>query len=230
MKFMQKNYLAIAVAGATVLGNASLQAADFSASTTLQSSLEVTVLQELEIGTVFATATGTALTDGVGAFKIDPALGTADSVSTADVKLTSLGGVTPAQGSVAVVGPFVLTVEHDTSTVLEAEFDDGTGAALANIETTGVALVHESANPAVPNLYMVHFTVSDVSGGVVDGGDQGGTAAANDGVFDVVMDFGETEYVFNIGATITTEPYVGTPAKEYQDGIYSGTFEVTAAY
>ena len=93
-----------------------------------------------------------------------------------------------------------------------------------------MALVHESANPAVPNLYMVHFTVSDVSGGVVDGGDQGGTAAANDGVFDVVMDFGETEYVFNIGATITTEPYVGTDAQEYQDGIYSGTFEVTAAY
>ena len=53
---------------------------------------------------------------------------------------------------------------------------------------------------------------------------------ANTGAFAVAQAFGETTFVFNIGATITTEPNDSGTAIEYQEGDYTGTFEVTAAY
>ncbi|MDB3936378.1 hypothetical protein N9383_06640, partial [Granulosicoccus sp.] len=72
MIFNKKKRVTMAVAGAVSLGTSSVYAADFNASTTLQNTLEITVVQDFDIGTVFATETGTALTDGVGAFVIDP--------------------------------------------------------------------------------------------------------------------------------------------------------------
>ena len=64
-----------------------------------------------------------------------------------------------------------------------------------------------------------------------------GSYTINVGDFTVTQDFGETTYVFNIGATLTTQPgaaltTAGTSADAipYQEGLYSGTFEVTASY
>jgi hypothetical protein len=59
--------------------------------------------------------------------------------------------------------------------------------------------------------------------------DQGVICVVNDGGFPITQDFGETTYVFNIGATLTTEP-PSTVARSYHQGVYAGTFEVTAAY
>lgn len=219
---MRKRYLAMAVASVVVAGGSTAQAVDFGVSTTLQNTLAVTVVQDLDVGTVFATATGAAATDGVGALQISPAGAVAD-ISTSAVSLTSLTAPTAAQGSVAMTADFTLTLPA-TNTVAEADFDDGTGASLGNIATVGAELVHESANPAVPSLWLMHYTVAAVSGGTVTA-----EATTYDGSFAITQDFGETAFVFNIGATLTTEPGSGS-AETYQEGLYSGTFEVTAAY
>ena len=243
MMFTKKKRLTMAVAGAVSLGTSGVYAADFNASTTLQNTVEVTVVQDFDIGTVFATTTGFASTgaafeDGVGAFVIDPVDGNTDTAPasvSATVALTSISTPTPAQGSVAAVGPFTLELP-DTSTILAADFiADGTPS-LANILTEAggaVELEHESLNPSVPSLYMMHFTM--VAADAADGTVTASTVAVNNGLYSVEPAFGVTDFIFNIGATITTEPYIdpATPKAtplQYQEGLYSGTFEVTATY
>ena len=61
MMLMDRKRLAIAVAGVLSLGTSSVQAVDFGASTTMQSSLAVTVVNDFDISTVFATETAAKL-------------------------------------------------------------------------------------------------------------------------------------------------------------------------
>ncbi len=219
----RKTRLAVAVAGVVGLSSIAAQAADFNASTTLQNTLTVVSLQDFDLGTVFASSAGTALTDGVGAIQIEPD-GTTTDVSASAISLISLGTPVPAQGSVDMAAPFTLTLPA-TNTVAAADFAADAGASLTNITTVGAALEHESANPDVPDLYLIHFTVADVSGGT-----RADETAAFDGDFVVTPEFGETTYVFNIGATLTTAPAAAVGSETYQEGIYAGTFEVTASY
>ena len=60
MMFREKKRLAIAVAGVVSLGTSSAQAVDFGATTTMQNTLEVTVVNDFDLGTVFATETAEA--------------------------------------------------------------------------------------------------------------------------------------------------------------------------
>jgi hypothetical protein len=225
MNIKQKKHLALAVSMAATIGlgaATSAQAVDFTASATVENTLVVTNLADFDLGTVFATTTGTALTDGVGALVIAPGGTTTDPTDSATVQLINLGTPVPAQGSVAMAADFKLTLP-DTSTIDAADFAADAGSSLVNITNgTGnaVELVHSSANPSVPSLWLMHFAVGDVSGGTV------GTETA--GVWPVTQAFGSTSYVFNIGATVTTEPTAS--AMSYQAGVYSGTFTVTASY
>ena len=57
MMLMERKRLAMAVAGVLSLGTSSVQAVDFGASTTMQSTLAVTVVNDFDISTVFATET-----------------------------------------------------------------------------------------------------------------------------------------------------------------------------
>lgn len=225
MMNMRKKRLAIAVAGVVGLGASAAQAVDFTANATLQNTLQVVSVLDFDVGSVFATVTGAALTDGVGALVISPDGSVTDPTDSATVNLISLSTPVPAQGSVSITSDFDLTLP-DTTLAVAADFAADAGASLVTI-TDGTAnaaeLVHESANPVVPSLYLVHFTVGDVSGGTST------EAAPNGGAFSVVQGFGETEYVFNIGATLVTEPS-STGAQSYQEGVYSGTFAVTASY
>lgn len=232
MMNIRKQRLAVAVAGAFSLMASATQAADFTASTTLQNTLTVVSLQDFDIGTVFASTTGGANTDGVGAIEIGTD-GTvaASATGSTGVSLISLGAPTPAQGSVDMAADFDLQLP-DTSDIDAADFAANAGGTLDDLliapvdaSTEYTELVHESADPDVPSLYLVHFTIADVSGGV----STETNAASNDGLYGIEQDFGETTYVFSIGATLTTEPGDGT-AKNYEEGIYSGTFEITASY
>ncbi len=224
---MQNKRLAIAISAAGVisLGASTAQAVDFGASATLENTLAVTVVNDLDIGTVFATETGAALTNGVGALIIAPdGSVTPHPTDSATVELVSLGTPVGAQGSVDMSADFNL-VMPDTTAAVAADFAANAGTSLATItggSANATELVHVSANPSVPSLYLMHFTVSDVSGGVSAEG------TPNQGDFSITQDFGETTYVFNVGATVTTEPTAA--AATYQAGVYSGTFAVTAAY
>ncbi len=224
MMNLQTKHLAIAVAGAVSVATFTAQAEDFTASATLQNTLTVTNILDFEIGTVFASVTGAALANGVGALVISPAGVVTDPADSATVGLVSLTTPVAAQGSVAMTADFNLELPN-TSSIDAADFAANASTSLVAItDGSGNAteLVHESANPAVPSLFLMHFTVADVSGGVAT------ENATHDGDFRVVQDFGETSYVFNIGATLTTEPTASE--QTYQEGVYSGTFAVTASY
>lgn len=224
MMNLRKKRLAIAVAGALSLGASTAQATDFSATATLQNTLTVTNIQDFDVSTVFASVTGATLISGVGALVISPDGTVTDPTDAAGVSLISLGTPVPAQGSVAMTSDFTLTLP-DTVLTLPADFAIDAGASLITItDGTGnaVELIHSSANPTVPSLYLTHFTIGDVSGGVST------ENATNDGDFSIVQGFGEATYVFNIGATLVTEP--STTEQAYQEGVYTGTFAVTAEY
>jgi hypothetical protein len=224
MMNLRKKRLAIAVAGVVSLGAPTAQATDFGASATLQNTLTVTSVLDFDVGSVFATVTGAALTNGVGAIVISPEGTVTDPTDSVTINLISLSTPVPAQGSIGITSDFTLTLP-DTTAADPDDFAANAGTTLATI-TGGTAnateLVHSSANPSVPSLFLMHFTIGDVSGGASTENN------TYDGDFSVVQSFGETTYVFNIGATLTTEP---TASQEtYQEGLYSGTFAVTASY
>lgn len=229
MMYTQKKHLAFAVAGAVSLAATIAHAEDFTASATLQNTLAVTNIQDFDLGSVFATVTGTLANEGVGALNISALGVVTDPTDSTTINLTSLGAPTAAQGSVDMAAEFTLTLPA-TDAIDAADFAaDASGTLAADMAANGIELVHETGNPSVPSLWLMHFTLADVSGGAV-----GTEATPFDGVFTVTPDFGDTTYVFNIGATVTTEPGAldGTAAypATYQEGVYSGTFAVTAAY
>ncbi len=219
MMNIREKRLAIAVAGAVSLVASTAQAEDFTASATLQNTLTVVNLQNLDVGTVFATETGANYVNGVGALTISPS-GAVTYPTDGVPSLTSLTTPVAAQGSVAMTADFFLTLP-DTSGIVVGDFVTNAGDVITGPATE---LVHESLNPAVPSLYLMHFTVDAVSGGMITEG------TPNLGDFSIDQDFGETEFVFNIGGTLTTEPNDSGTAVAYQEGVYSGTFAVTAAY
>ena len=218
-----KRHRVLAVVGGVSMLASIAQAENFNASATLQRTLSISNTQNFEIGTVFATATGATAADGVGGFVVNPAGFVSTPATVGSATLTSLTSPTPAQGAVATVANFTLSLK-DTSSILVSEFD---GSNSGNIGTTlplaGVELVHSTNNAGAPSLWLMHFTIGDVSGGASS------EAVANSGTFAVVKDFNSGDYIFNIGATVTTEPGTGTAA-DYLEGIYSGVFEVTASY
>jgi hypothetical protein len=230
MNMKQKKHLAVAVSVATTIGLAAttVQAVDFAVTATVENTLAVTVVNDFDLGTLFATTAG-GVSDGVGALTITPA-GVTSSAATqsATIKLISLGTPVPAQGSVAMADSFTLTFP-DTSTIVEADFDDSNSGALATAQSAvGTELIIAGSDPSVASLWMSHFVVGDVSGGTVGTEtDAAGSTLVNGGTFPIAQSFGATDYIFNIGATVATEADTGLA---YQPGLYSGTFTVTASY
>ena len=203
-------------------GSFTAHATNFSANAVLENTLSITNVRSFNVGRVYASVTGTTQADGVGALVVAPDGGVTDPADSSTVTLTSLSAPVPAQGSVGMAANFELQFPN-TSTIEALNFNDGAAGLGPILTTNGIKLVHESANPNVPSLYLMHFTVGDVSGGTV-----GRQTIANDGRFPVVASFGESTYVFNVGATLTTEP--SDFEQPYQRGVYSGTFTVTGSY
>ena len=218
---MRKTYLAVAVAATTIMGASALHAETFDATGAVQTTLAVTAVTTLDLGTLSATVTGASLADGVGALVIAPDGAITDPTDSASVNLVNLGTPTPGQGSVDMINDFTLKFPV-TTTIAATDFAANAGSGIGNIVTAGVELAHESGDTTVPSLYLMHFTTSAESGGTIAGDTN------NDGEFDVTQAFGETTFVFNIGATVTTKPTAA--AADYQEGNYVGTFEVTAEY
>ncbi len=222
MKIFRNNKLAMTVVGAVSLVATSADAVDFNATALVENTVTVTSVNDFDLGTLFATVTGTANTDGVGALVIAPDGSITDPTDSGSVNLISLSAATAAQGSVDMAADFSLTLP-DTTGIDAADFvADAGGNIIANVAANAIELIHESANPTVPSLFLMHFTVGDVSGGT------NAENATNDGDFTITQGFGESTYVFNIGATVTTEPT--TSVESYQTGTYSGTITVTASY
>ena len=169
MKNIRKNYVTLAVAGVLGLGASVALAVDFPANATVENVLEVRIDTEFELGTLFAVNTGLVDgTTGVGALKIAAADGAVSQVFTpADdtPPLTSIINPVPGQGSVSIVSDFTLQFP-DTSDITEAGMEDATNTAALYAGTgNAVPLILTTGTGTEPALWLMHFTVSDVSGG-----------------------------------------------------------------
>jgi hypothetical protein len=222
MKQISNHLLVTAIGGALALGVTAAHATDFDVTATVENTVTVTKVNDMDLGRVFATQAGVLNTEGVGAFKLAPAGTVAPVAGSATVKLLALGGAVPARASVAASDPFTVTLPDPVAD--EADFVADAGASLAALKADAIELKHSSLNPSVASLYLVDFTL---------GAPTGGTATV-DGVdpwkYDIVPSFGQTEVSFSIGATVITEPAAGAGNNAYQAGTYTGTFEVTATY
>ena len=221
------NYLTVAVASVIGLGSTIAQAEDFDATAELQNTLAITVVNDLDLGTLFATTTGAALSEGVGALVISAADGLATAPTTnGEVTLTSLSGSAAASGTIDVLQDLTLILP-DTNTITEAQFD-GTGLASDTMSVGGaIELTNDAAAAGNPSLWLMHFTVASATTGTTTTTETGDPANGGRYSVDVTA---AGEYSFTVGATVTTAPYDGTAQQSYEAGTYGGTFSVIAEY
>jgi hypothetical protein len=234
----------LGLAGVLAVGCSTAMAVDFDVTAEVQNALEVTVVDQMNLGTIFATS---ASTGAVGILRLSPAGGvTAVTDGTAGPAILSLGGQTPARASVAVgtdtqftvnLPPSILTTNLASTDVAETTFVNGGLEGLAG--AVELRLGGEAGNPSVARLYLGNFSVGDVTSGSITGDTSGAAtnctdatrlgAAAGDTVQCLITPtFDATAVEFAIGADIITDTTSGRGT--YQEGTYTGTFEVTATY
>ena len=211
------------LAGALVFASAGVTAATFDASADVQNALEVTQVQPMSFGTLFATTANDNAAGQYSYLTLQPQGGFDDGneQQATGIPLLSLGGAQPARGSVAVgsTAAFQLTLPDAITT------DLGDGVNPVTIAGTVIQLRIGGAggDPAVARFFLADFTAGDATGGTI------GAPTAN--VYPVTPSFGSTAVEFGIGAVITTDlNLTGTSRDTYEAGTYSGTFEVTASY
>lgn len=208
----------VALLGLAMSGTAA--ATEFTASATVQNTLTVTNVADMNLGTLFATSAST------GAYKAIT-LGTDGSMGSpaghADITLLTLGGASAAQASVAVgnTTPFTVTLP-DADATLDAGGVEATNSPDAAAETIYVRL----GDPAVARFQLVNFRAGAPTGGTAAAGCASGNTCV------LTPSFGSTEVTFSVGATVVTDVNTESTAGRvtYEAGTYTGTFEVTASY
>ena len=212
------------LAGALVFGaSAGAMAATFDVSADVQNALEVTQVQPMSFGTLFATAASDGSANGYSYLTLQPGGGFDDAGQnqSSNIPLISLGGAQPARGSVAVgsTAEFQLTLPDTASSGLGAS----SAVTLTGDDVIQLRIGGASGDPAVARFYLTDFTAGSATGGTI------GTPTGN--VYPVTPSFGSTAVEFGIGAVILTDlNLTGTSRDTYEAGTYSGTFEVTASY
>ncbi|MCH8499861.1 MAG: hypothetical protein LAT63_15395 [Marinobacter sp.] len=238
------------LAGALVFGASGVMAADFDVTAQVSNALEVTVVNDMDLGNVFAVKTAPNI--HVAITRLTPAgayVPVTEPSATIPV-LLGLGGATAARGSVAVPNdsPFTvllppaisgdnLTDTGATGPELPALLAAGLQASIDAGEAIELRIGGAAGNPSVARLYLVNFSLGSVVGGTVTA-DTAGAATnctsstrltAGDPVECVLTpSFDATAVEFGIGADLVTD---STAARtQYQSGTYSGSFTVTATY
>lgn len=207
---------------ALVFGAASLQAEEFSASATIQNTVAVEKVQDMDFGVLYASGANNKAVAGLklapegGITSVTPILVDAAGATTDAPKFLSLGDGQAARGLINSGLNVTISVPEGKS----AELADGS----AWDATKGVPL-SVNADGTEPRFFLVDFEVGDVVGGTAATG-------TNPGDFDITADFGVESIEFGIGATIFTDGGAGngTIKEKYQAALYTGTFEVEASY
>jgi hypothetical protein len=207
----------LGLVGVLGLGAGGASAVDFNASADVQNALAVTVVQDMNFGTLFAAK---ANSSAISSIQLEPngdiaettGLAVGGDVGDAPSFLTLGGGVAAARGSVATSSNFTLTVPNLPQS--------GLVASTVFVPAGGV-VVRVSSDPSEPAFYLTDFTVGDpVDATVTDSGS---------GEFAVDPGFEVPSVEFGIGATINTDG-AGGVRTAYQAATYTGTFEVTASF
>ncbi|NMG70391.1 hypothetical protein [Parazoarcus communis] len=224
---MSSNILPKAAAAVAILGVAGGVSAQttFDVTATVQNTLTVTKVQDLNLGTLFATAAAASAYKYVD---LAPAgtYGTVQGSGATTLTLLTLGGQQAARGSVAVGGttPVKITLPTATFASLEATGTiAGSVAQLLAEQGSSNAVEVRLGDPLAARFYLGNFRAGAASGGSTSGN------CSSSNVCTITPAFGQTSISFGIGATLVTD-VAGGSRIAYEDATYTGSFEVTAAY
>ena len=213
---------AVAALGMTVSGTAAAET--FQATATVQNALTVVKVNNMALGTIFATTAS----DGVNRYMTLGSDGTmGSSLGDASLTLIGLGGHSVAQATIAVGSTADVTVTLPDAELAAAL--DGTDAVVLAALTDKVWV--DVADPDVAKFQLVNFTVGNVTGGTA--GAECGTIGS-DGIATCTLtpSFGSTSLAFDMGATIVTDTLATALVRNAYAASpdYSGDFVVTASY
>lgn len=225
---MSSNILPKAAAAVAILGVAGSVSAQttFDVTATVQNALTVTNVQDLNLGTIFATAASDSAYKYV---ELAPSgtYGTVQGTGATTLTLLTLGGQQAARGSVAVGGttPVKVTLPAAVFTSLEATGTVAGAVAQVLVEqgTAANPVEVRLGDPLAARFYLGNFRAGAASGGSTSGN------CSSSNVCTITPAFGQTSISFGIGATLVTDVAGGTRVT-YEDATYTGSFEVTAAY
>ncbi len=207
--------LAVGVAGLLVVGNVAAQTVS-TMEATVQNTLDVVEVTPINFGTIFAVQSSTA----VGEIEFAP---DGDVTVTANgIQLDHFGGNVPGVFEIPnVTSGQTLGVRFQLPGTT-TDIDD------ASAETCGNATRPTSAGITAPVLRL---------GGT--GGDPGvarfcvgnfTTDPAGLGDGNYTVPFGVTTVEFNVGASLYTEHGHATTQFDYQEGLYTGSFQILGEY
>lgn len=222
---MSSNILPKAAAAVAILGVAGGVSAQttFDVNATVQNSLTVTNVQDMNLGTLFAvsaasTAFKYAILAPTGSY-------TTPATGAATVTLLTLGGQQAARGSIAVGGqtPVKITLPASAFASIDpAGVDTDSTSSLRVAQNSANAVEVRVADPAVARFYLGNFRAGAASGGAVSDNCSAGNVCT------ITPAFGSTSISFGIGATLVTD--LSGARTSYEESTYTGSFEVTAAY
>lgn len=222
----RKTSIVASVAMLSMAMSGVVSAESFPVTAAVQTTVAITTIVGMNLGTIYAATAGGATADTHSAITMAPS-GTlsakVEGVSATKLPLIALGGHAPATATIVVssTAPITLTLPvADTATAITAV---GYGAAV-NAFANKVMIA--AADPAVAKFQLVGFTVGGVTGGTPGTPCDIGNDALNSCI--LTPAFGSTALNFAIGATILTE--TSATSKTYQPTTYTGSFTVTASY
>ncbi len=243
---MKQNFIAKKLVGIgsiallTIAMSGVATAETFNATATVETSIAITKVDDMDFGTLFATtALGTAVAGAEACASLalapDGTFGSiveCEDTTAGDYPMIGLGGQTPASATIAVGSTANITLAVPDADVGVIGAD---GAAVAILGLAGGADVMLSAvDPSVAKFHLVNFTI----GNLVDATDPNSAAAtacdditsAGGNTCVLTPGFGVASIGFSIGATIVTDVDSGAAFTAYQPTTYTGSFDVTASY
>lgn len=216
----------LGLAGLLAVGAGQATAETFTVNTDVQNTLAITVVENMNLGTLFAAK---ANSSAVSTLTLNPNTGAYSTLGETTIggapgdgpSLVSLGGQQPAVGSVATGEDFDVTLPAGVIGDLAAssDFDDQNADVLSG-DIIEVTIGGATGDPDVARFYLTDFKV----GGETT--DSNLTQTGN--VASFAPGFGVTLVEFAIGATVITD---GSGTRDtYEQGTYEGEFEVTASF
>lgn len=216
----------LGLAGLLAVGAGQATAETFTVNTDVQNTLAITVVENMNLGTLFAAS---ANSSAVSTLVLNPVTGTYGPLGETVIvgasgdgpSLVSLGGQQPAVGSVATEEDFSVTLPAGVISDLAApgNFSE-TDSLVVSGDIIEVKIGGAGGDPSVARFYLTDFTVGGETA------DSNLTQAAN--VASFAPGFGVSVVEFAIGATVITD---GSGIRDsYEVGVYEGAFEVTASF
>ncbi len=203
---------AVVALGFGVVGTASANT-PFNVNATVQNALVVTNVNDMNLGTVFATKASTGF---YRYMTLSPAGTFNNSLGSAATTLISLGGAAAATGSVNALttAPFTVVLPTVTANLVN------TGDATYTLTGSAVDVQSLSSPATSARFTLVNFRAGNPTNGTADTGCSTASSCQ-------ITPAATGAVTFKIGATLVTGQNAQT---DFVTGAYQGTFNVSATY